>query len=265
METVSNTVSSIANVASKAIWGDSTTETTKDETTDAEPLSGETGDVKAGEPYDKGNLDSTDTETTKPATESESTSAPSTDNTTMPGSTSTTMPLRSEHETSKTGVTSAHDPPSSLAPSDKPISSNDTSGAGPTTSDGAPSLTARPVEEQEKGQQGAEKPLADPNSDRTKKEGVVGGISHVGGGESLQKESVGEGTGEKYIKSSGEKADGGDFNAANAGAGKEADRLLEQKGIHHDSPAEAKTDTPTKVSLKDKLKAKLHRHKDSKE
>lgn len=36
--------------------------------------------------------------------------------------------------------------------------------------------------------------------------------------------SKGEGTGEKYIKSSGMHADGGDFDAANAGAGREADR-----------------------------------------
>lgn len=39
-----------------------------------------------------------------------------------------------------------------------------------------------------------------------------------------QKESKGEGTGEKYIKSSGMKADGGDFDASNPGAGREADR-----------------------------------------
>jgi hypothetical protein len=39
-----------------------------------------------------------------------------------------------------------------------------------------------------------------------------------------QKQSHGEGTGEKYVKSSGMVADGGDFDAANPGAGKEADR-----------------------------------------
>jgi hypothetical protein len=43
-----------------------------------------------------------------------------------------------------------------------------------------------------------------------------------------QKESHGEGTGEKYVKSSGMKADGGDFDAASAGAGKEADRPYNQ-------------------------------------
>jgi hypothetical protein len=40
----------------------------------------------------------------------------------------------------------------------------------------------------------------------------------------LQKESHDEGTGEKYVKSSGMVADGGDFDAASPGAGKEADR-----------------------------------------
>ncbi len=39
-----------------------------------------------------------------------------------------------------------------------------------------------------------------------------------------QKESHGEGTGEKYDKSTGMKADGGDFDAAKPGAAREADR-----------------------------------------
>jgi len=90
-----------------------------------------------------------------------------------------------------------------------------------------------------------------------------------------QKESHGTGTGEKYVKSSGMSADGGDFDAAKPGAGKEADRLLETKGIHHSSVADSKvTDSKEsskediagagkegkeKRSLKEKIKAKLHR------
>ncbi len=50
METISN----ITAAATKAIWGESNTN--GNETAGTEPLSGETGDVKAGEPYDKGNL-----------------------------------------------------------------------------------------------------------------------------------------------------------------------------------------------------------------
>ena len=51
-----------------------------------------------------------------------------------------------------------------------------------------------------------------------------GGASAGGDDDGPQKESHGEGTGEKYVKSSGMKADGGDFDASNPGAGKEADR-----------------------------------------
>jgi hypothetical protein len=50
MEVVSN----LTAAASKAIWGDSTTE--NNETKGQEPLSGEKGNVEAGEPYDKGNV-----------------------------------------------------------------------------------------------------------------------------------------------------------------------------------------------------------------
>jgi hypothetical protein len=65
METVTNSASGVTNIAtgavttaSRAIWGDGTTEkdATSSEAVGTEPISGETGDVKAGEPYDKGNL-----------------------------------------------------------------------------------------------------------------------------------------------------------------------------------------------------------------
>ncbi|KAK7963712.1 hypothetical protein PG996_008599 [Apiospora saccharicola] len=99
--------------------------------------------------------------------------------------------------------------------------------------------------------------------------------------------SAGEGTGEKYVKTTGLQADGGDFDATKPGAGREADRLLEQKGIHvtkgvppkpedeaadkHDKHAADKA-TSDKHSDKDsagsgekkstisKIKEKLHRH-----
>ncbi|KAK6952961.1 hypothetical protein Daesc_005258 [Daldinia eschscholtzii] len=83
--------------------------------------------------------------------------------------------------------------------------------------------------------------------------------------------STGEGTGEKYVKSSGLQADGGDFDATKPGAGREADRLLEEKGIHpvgggggggngskDDDAAEHKD--KDKKSLGKKIKDKLHRH-----
>jgi hypothetical protein len=57
METVNN----LAAAASKAIWGEGkdTNETQTgvngNETAGTEPVSGQTGNVEAGEPYDKGN------------------------------------------------------------------------------------------------------------------------------------------------------------------------------------------------------------------
>jgi len=322
METVNN----LASSASRAIWGDTTK---NNETAGTEPIAGETGNVAAGEPYDKGNEQISNNETggrepiagekgdvgkgepfdkgnLDSATEDTSTSLPTRS---APGNTPTTAPIRSEHETDKTGVTSHHNPTSAIS-SDKPTSSNDTSGPGPTPSVGAdPSSAQQPASKQQGGERPEEVPEQGsaeheriretkreveeaagvdtsgpgPKSLEEKaREGGVGGDSKVEGGSGAragdgedgpQKESHGEGTGEKYIKSSGMKADGGDFDAANAGAGKEADRLLETKGIQHSPGAAPPKDEDTassskgsekegkeKVSLKDKIKAKLHKH-----
>jgi len=69
--------------------------------------------------------------------------------------------------------------------------------------------------------------------------------------------------GEQYVHASGLKADGGDFDASRPGAGREADRLLDEKGVHHGKEAgrgqEAEHNGKEKHSLKDKIKAKLHK------
>lgn len=115
------------------------------------------------------------------------------------------------------------------------------------------------------------------------------------GGEGLKDEGKDKGTGEKLVKTSGLQADGGDFDATKPGAGREADRkfepflhvkdrtvtnalssigLLEEKGIANPAAAaagakkdEATTNAPEheeegkeKKSLKDKIKAKLHKN-----
>lgn len=88
------------------------------------------------------------------------------------------------------------------------------------------------------------------------------------------------GTGELYVRSSGLAADGGDFDARKPGAGREADRLLEKKGIHHGNKTGSDGSAAVgagyadkhhvggdhhvqnghhKPSLKEKIKAKLHR------
>ena len=276
METVNN----LTSAASRAIWGDSSntsnTETTQtqNETQGREPLSGETGDVAAGEPYDKGNAgtyfcpfplhsshsiakqalmnilpaDSTTTEPTAPSPTIDSTSNPTstTDSTANPTSKSDipNNPIRSEHDTDKTGVTSIHNPTSATS-SDKPTSSTDTS------------VDPASGQQDTQKQQGADRPTDSPSSDehsrikeakreaedaqnvdvsgpgprtleeRAKEGGNTSGSTAAGSegdDDGPQKESKGEGTGEKYIKSSGMKADGGDFDASNPGAGREADR-----------------------------------------
>lgn len=72
-----------------------------------------------------------------------------------------------------------------------------------------------------------------------------------------------KGTGEKWVKTSGLAADGGDFDATKPGAGREADRLMEQKGIHKTFPGEKLEPSSNggekeKVGLSEKIKNKLH-------
>jgi len=105
----------------------------------------------------------------------------------------------------------------------------------------------------------------------------AGDVSAGGEDDGPQKESHGTGTGEQYVMTSGMKADGGDFDASKPGAGREADRLLEQKGVKHGPPANAtpkpaaeRSSTPDsksskpsqKEKIKEKIKDKLHIHKD---
>ncbi|CAK7215432.1 hypothetical protein SCUCBS95973_002470 [Sporothrix curviconia] len=115
--------------------------------------------------------------------------------------------------------------------------------------------------------------------------GGSGGTGAAGGNDEdddkPQSASHGEGTGEKYVRSTGLNADGGDFDAAREGAGREADRILEQKGISHgadtnpgassavvdDSTSSSRNnnnntgspDKKEKVSLGEKIKNKLRR------
>ncbi|KAF2654596.1 hypothetical protein K491DRAFT_693640 [Lophiostoma macrostomum CBS 122681] len=79
-----------------------------------------------------------------------------------------------------------------------------------------------------------------------------------------------KGTGEQWVKTSGLAVDGGDFDATKPGAGREADRLLEEKGIHKSEPGQPTPEplagaskTSDKPSVTQKLKDKLHiGHKD---
>ncbi|KAK5988769.1 hypothetical protein PT974_10258 [Cladobotryum mycophilum] len=93
-----------------------------------------------------------------------------------------------------------------------------------------------------------------------------------------RKSDESKGTGEQYIKTTGLAADGGDFDATKPGAGREADRLMEEKGIHHEEGDNKKGGSDgdshghghghgnshgkdkDKPSLGERIKNKLHKH-----
>ncbi|KAF2798274.1 hypothetical protein K505DRAFT_267920 [Melanomma pulvis-pyrius CBS 109.77] len=109
-----------------------------------------------------------------------------------------------------------------------------------------------------------------PKTQAERRESTIGNP----GGQEHGKETS-EGTGEQWVKTSGMSADGGDFDATKPGAGREADSLMEQKGIHKTEPGKPSEPLPEssghghgqaekeKVPLGEKIKAKLHiGHKD---
>ncbi|RDA87509.1 hypothetical protein CP532_1620, partial [Ophiocordyceps camponoti-leonardi (nom. inval.)] len=74
-----------------------------------------------------------------------------------------------------------------------------------------------------------------------------------------------KGTGEMHVMTSGFAADGGDFDATKPGAGREADRLMEEKKGHTGAGADGTGSKESgnahdKPSLGDRLKNKLHKH-----
>jgi len=91
-------------------------------------------------------------------------------------------------------------------------------------------------------------------------------VAHEGGGQHGKQ----EGTGEQWVKTSGLAADGGDFDATKPGAAREANRILEDKGIKKDDSGKMTTDDGSspdlggggndvkKESKIAKLKEKLH-------
>ncbi|EMR85194.1 putative glycine-rich cell wall structural protein 1 protein [Botrytis cinerea BcDW1] len=321
METVNN----IAAAASKAIWGepqattDAANATIVPETKGTEPISGELGDTKKGEPYDLGNADSTTTQNTLSTTISDSTATPTDTNTSTlspPGlgakpldpTIASPTPDTLSHTLSETHIAplSSTEPDTSSSSSLKPTSEKpfisehinpnlpdapvgkplSTSASSSTTENKAIDLsTAGPKplseirgaaateREQEKEQ---EKPSSTANA-----QGVPTDLQPVDETSGSGTET-GTGTGEKYIKSSGVQADGGDFDATRPGAGKEADRLLGKEGVastgavgetgrgstetgseeeheheheHGDGKKEGKL-----THLKEKIKEKLHKH-----
>lgn len=288
----------MASTAAKAIWGDNNdnaktgTENMNNETKGTEPVSGKLGNTSAGEPFDAGNIESGATNTT-------SSTAPSTKHT---GSESTTsgLPTTSSTDATNTGSKDSTETAAKGPTADHPSTTGDTGFKAPQADIRDPdSATADPTKEAERKNVDNTGGL-DTSENPTKVEGAGPkpieevARSHGGDAGSASKGSLGAGgagegdgpgaksqgevTGEQYVKSSGLAADGGDFDATKPGAGREADRLLEEKGMTTQTAAAAASgkkteeekaektapDSPDskkeKASLKDKIKAKLHKN-----
>ncbi|KAJ3578114.1 hypothetical protein NPX13_g2451 [Xylaria arbuscula] len=250
METINNMAAS----AAKAVWGES-------QPTTEEPVSGRVGDTSKGEPYDAGNIE------------------PSSDNAGRVASTNDTAESRSTSQLNgeasepaqfaKTTGTAAESNDTPNNPStdlkEKSVPEDTSKGQNDTRSPEDPKTNPRsaPTDVNDADEEGVNEA---PNLDGPGPKPLVEAKDNKETEDDESKKS--SGTGEQYVKSSGLKADGGDFDATNPGAGREADRLMEEKGIHNptdpsskDAPAEdGGSPTSGKKSFGQKIKDKLHRH-----
>ncbi|KAK4143683.1 putative glycine-rich cell wall structural protein 1 protein [Dichotomopilus funicola] len=291
-----DTINKVTSAASKAIWGENHNQSHE------EPVSGKLGNVEAGEPYDAGNIETktgtTDTDPAGPAKSAPSAtgiqgdSTKAQNDTRSPQDESITEPGKSTNVTDdkvpkpEDGRTAEKN--ESLKTSDEEVKVD---GPGPRPLEevarehggdaGASGESVSGQSQQQPGQPGAQQLPEDASTGHKRQDSGKGlaGENNEEGGEQKGKQ---EGTGEEYVKSSGLAADGGDFDASRPGAGREADRLLEEKGVHpgagshhghgkHDTGSGGSSGTRTshggsagspgkeKIGLKDKIKAKLHK------
>ncbi|KAH7041275.1 uncharacterized protein B0I36DRAFT_344891 [Microdochium trichocladiopsis] len=275
------TVNAMASAAAKAVWGDSNAA--------SEPVSGKTGNTSAGEPYDAGNLDQTGSTTGTPAAKTPRSGSGSTD---PSGSASGDAAFAKNTGTAAT----ADDTPENPSTQQK-LKDSDASKGQQDTRDPENPLTnpkSAPTEVNEHGNQedGANEdikldgPGPKPLEEVAREHGGDAGAAKERKGslvpprdpndtsegpktDANKNEDKGDGT--QYVKSSGLKADGGDFDATAPGAGREADRLMEEKGMHPNADTKDKSSGPTSTShddgetkekkkLTQRIKEKLHSH-----
>ncbi|KAI1082214.1 hypothetical protein F5B20DRAFT_27238 [Whalleya microplaca] len=260
-----DTVNNIASAAARAVWGE-------DKQHGDEPVSGQTGNTSKGEPYDAGNIEENTTQTTKPQTNgtaSDHSAAQFSKNTgtaaeheNTPDNPSTELKTKAPTQNDSTkGQEDVRDPENPMTnPKSAPTDVDDT-GDGPNEAQKLEGPGPKPVEEVARehggdaGKSENTEHKAPPGDDKEAEEAEDEDGPNA--------KSKGEGTGEQYIKTSGLKADGGDFDATKPGAGREADRLMEEKGLHpgsDDAEDDGDTKSKEKKGLGQKIKDKLHRH-----
>ncbi|KAI1412906.1 hypothetical protein F5Y13DRAFT_199418 [Hypoxylon sp. FL1857] len=272
METVNN----MATAAAKAVWGEN-------KQNGPEPISGQTGDTSKGEPYDAGNIEDPEAQAAK-AEETNGETNGHTNGTTehtkdaefaketgtavesedTPDNPSTELKSKSTPQDTTKAQNDVRDPENPRTnPKSAPTDVNDTEG-GPNEAQKLDGPGPKPLEEVAR-EHGGDAGNSDTNVSKDKSAESNGANEEDEDGPNAK--SKGEGTGEQYVKSSGLQADGGDFDATKPGAGKEADRLMEEKGMHGSSKvgddsgnASSHGDKKDKKSIGQKIKDKLHRH-----
>ena len=229
METITNAVNTVTTTASKAIWGDQTTTNT---TEGKEPISGETGNVKAGEPYDKGNDDNATlgTDSTKlPSTAAHTDSTAAASTSVIPATTNI-EPLHKD--TNIAGVTAPVDSKTNAATQAAIVSlESDKS----TTGDGL--VSAKKVGEGEGVHTGVKSDLSAPAAHEP-----------IGTKDTTDKSLGTSATTTPAVASTSTTKPTDTRKSTSSSSSNETDGVTGEK--------------KKKVSLKDKIKAKLHHHKD---
>lgn len=269
----------MAASAAKAVWGESKPST-------EEPVSGRVGDTSKGEPYDAGNMEPMSANSGNQASTDGATSTHVDGN--VNGDASGNVAEDAKFSKSTGTAAESNDTPDNPSTNLKAVSgAGDTSkGQNDTRSPEDPNTNPKsaPTDVNDSKEEGVNEALKldgpgpKPVAELAKEHGGDAGdrVSSVDKGKNVEeneenpKESEddnyrSEGTGEKYVQTTGLQADGGDFDATKPGAGREADRLMEKKGMHNSNDPNSAGDdggSPTsgKKSLGQKIKDKLHRH-----
>ncbi|KAG6210884.1 hypothetical protein E4U35_004176 [Claviceps purpurea] len=247
METITN----IAQSASKAIWGTGGEQN--------EPISGAQGDVSKGEPYDAGNIDA---------------NGPEQSNTKPDPALNKDLPYNTIANKPDTHTDTTKPSPADVKPSRK---QNDDKRADVVVGEeGEQQPTGpgpKPLATVAKEHGGDAGNLETESESKSKSKGP-GSLENASSKATDDKDEQDKGTGELYVRASGLAADGGDFDASRPGAGREADRLMEEKGLerdtsdgssshktHGESSGVGPKSSHDKPSIKERVKEKLHLHK----
>lgn len=247
------TFTSIAHTAAKAVWGDGTER--------HEPASGVQGDVTKGEPYDGGNIEFDESNKRDSKFDTETTA-------TVENFKQSETSKRDDVEAAETVKPAVgYDEPASAWEASRDVSKGDDVDIESRSKESIMSDGPKPLATIAKENGG------DAGNLRSDSESKFSGSAEDATPQSSNdnKSGEGKGTGELYVKTSGLAADGGDFDATKPGAGREADRLMEAKGIERESSDHSKAESSSygsgnkndmdKPSIKERIKDKLHLHK----